>query len=196
MIMNAKDIRLLFLTGTPITKDPFELVPCINMLVGKEVLPFSYELFYTQYVQANNTVKNLNKLQNRLLGLVSYISFLDPKTPEDIENSIDSLDFPEDKGFTLNRIEMSLDQYNRYITIRDEEEKIKLKKDSKEKTKKEREVPPNTTPSSVKRAGAYYVSSRQISNFGIPLQDKEATLKLPDNMFTKETSPKVYQLIK
>ena len=34
LIMKSLDCRLLFLTGTPIINDPFELVPCFNMLRG------------------------------------------------------------------------------------------------------------------------------------------------------------------
>jgi len=34
LIMQSRTVRLIFLTGTPITNDPFELVPCFNMLRG------------------------------------------------------------------------------------------------------------------------------------------------------------------
>lgn len=35
LIMKTKDIKLIFLTGTPAVNDPFELVSCFNMLKGK-----------------------------------------------------------------------------------------------------------------------------------------------------------------
>src|SRR5271165_844774 len=38
-IMSAKNIRILFLTGSPMVKNVFEMVPMFNMLAGKEVLP-------------------------------------------------------------------------------------------------------------------------------------------------------------
>ena len=50
MIMEARNLRILFLTGTPASKDPFELVPCFNMLVGDELLPTTYEVFYWNFV--------------------------------------------------------------------------------------------------------------------------------------------------
>jgi superfamily II DNA or RNA helicase len=34
MINKARNIKLIFLTGTPVINDPFELVPCFNMLRG------------------------------------------------------------------------------------------------------------------------------------------------------------------
>jgi hypothetical protein len=34
LIMNTNDIKLIFLTATPMVNDPFELVPCFNMLKG------------------------------------------------------------------------------------------------------------------------------------------------------------------
>lgn len=48
-IMETKNIRLLFLTGTPVSKDPFELVPCFNMLAGYDILPVDYQNFYEYY---------------------------------------------------------------------------------------------------------------------------------------------------
>ena len=35
LVMRTKDIKLIFLTGTPAVNDPFELVSCFNMLKGK-----------------------------------------------------------------------------------------------------------------------------------------------------------------
>ena len=35
MMFNARDNKYLFLTGTPISGDPFELVPMFNLLKGK-----------------------------------------------------------------------------------------------------------------------------------------------------------------
>ena len=34
LIMESKNLKLMFLTGTPVINDPFELVPCFNMLRG------------------------------------------------------------------------------------------------------------------------------------------------------------------
>ena len=88
-IMKATDIKLLFLTGTPIINHPFEIVPCINMLagyirldpniVGKQkarqqvttLLPEMWDDFNMLFIDGVN-LKNKSKLQNRIHGLVSY----------------------------------------------------------------------------------------------------------------------------
>jgi len=99
MIMHANDIHLIFGSGTPIIKDPFELVPCVNMLTGKNTLPTSYDDFMSLFVKDSNLMsdialdeieeefqteesktknnnnlilKNGDKLQNRLFGIISY----------------------------------------------------------------------------------------------------------------------------
>jgi len=83
MIMEAADVRLLFLTGTPAAKHPFELVPCFNMLAGKEVLPAQYDAFMRFYVDGGgHRMKNLGRLSNRLLGLVSYVGYDVPTDAE------------------------------------------------------------------------------------------------------------------
>jgi GNAT superfamily N-acetyltransferase len=76
MIMSAESIGLMFLTGTPSSKHPFELVPCFNMLAGREILPSQYDLFMKYYVDSDgHRLKNRDRLANRLLGLVSYVGY-------------------------------------------------------------------------------------------------------------------------
>jgi hypothetical protein len=75
MIMGARNLRILFLTGTPASKDPFELVPCFNMLAGFDLFPTQYEVFYELYVDKGaNAVKNRSHFANRIVGLVSHVS--------------------------------------------------------------------------------------------------------------------------
>jgi superfamily II DNA or RNA helicase len=98
MVMRSKDVRLLFLTGTPINSDPFEVVPCFNMLAGAAIntgekskrpngqgigdsastytplLPETYREFTKLYVDKTiGNVKNRGKFQNRIFGMVSYV---------------------------------------------------------------------------------------------------------------------------
>jgi superfamily II DNA or RNA helicase len=70
-IKHARNIRILFLTGTPIIKNLFEMVPCFNMLSGFELLPESIDEFEQLFYKDGQLTRE-NKLENRLMGLISY----------------------------------------------------------------------------------------------------------------------------
>lgn len=199
MIMEAVDLRILFLSGTPLTKDPFELVPCVNMLCGQEILPISYESFYSTYVDEGVKITNKEKLQNRLFGLISYIAFDKPGDPQGIPKTNEEIGRPTDLGITLENVEMSYDQYIRYITVRDKEDKLAATRRSKQKNNKSqriRDVPSLTVPSSISKGSSYYIDSRQQSNYSIPIEDRSIPIhKLDDKFFGKEESPKIYHMM-
>jgi len=89
-LMAAKGAKFLFLTGTPITGDPFELVPMFNLLRGNlydeksgkmfPLFPILREEFYKNFVSTEfNSIKNREVFQDRISGLVSYYKgILDP----------------------------------------------------------------------------------------------------------------------
>jgi len=82
MAMAAPDLRVLLMTGTPLAKDPFELVPLANLCAGEEVLPADYETFSRLYVdRERGLVRNRSRLANRLVGLVSWASLRLPTEP-------------------------------------------------------------------------------------------------------------------
>lgn len=187
LIMNATNLRILFLTGTPMTKDPFELVPCFNMLTGTSILPLHYHEFYRYYV-GKKSVENKNKFQNRLFGLVSHISLNDKSYPDDdIEKRENH--YPDDLGISIVKVEMSETQYVRYRLIRHNEDNAKSKKCSKY----EKHVPPVTLPSGSKKS-SYFVGSRQMSNFAGPLDVNPENLSTEH--FNEESSPKITKIIK
>jgi superfamily II DNA or RNA helicase len=191
LIMDATNLRIVFLTGTPITKDPFELVPCFNMLTGINILPLQYDTFYRFFISNKNKIINKNKLQNRLFGLVSHISLDEKTSPDDSTEKKVKQDggFPEDLGITLIKLEMSEVQYTRYRMMRCKEEKSHSKKNSQV----ERYSPPLTLPSGNKKS-SYYVGSRQLSNFAGPLDVEPENLKAEH--FTAEASPKMSKILK
>ena len=189
LIMAAKNIRIVFLSGTPIMKDPFEIVPCMNMLSGVNLLPTDYETFYKYFVE-NRKIKNRDKLQNRLFGYISHISYTMKTNPDDTADRNKPRDdnrFPEDLGTNVIKIEMSEAQYSKYVMVRDKEDRIK--KTSKYK----RDTPMLSLPGG-DNISSYYVESRMISNYCPLIEDADFD-NLSDSHFTRENSPKMAKLI-
>lgn len=168
-IMNANNIKLLFLTGTPISKDPFEIVPCINMLSGFDSLPIYYDQFNTLYVdEKNKEIINRSFLANRLVGLVSYATI-----SKESENM-----FPTELPTIIHKIEMGKYQYQKYLQAREKEES---NKNEYRLTKANAMSIPKQLTSS-----AYYVKSRSISNY----------IESDDGIDTKENAPKLDTIAK
>ena len=166
MVMATKNMRILFLTGTPAAKSPFELVACFNMLMGYEILPSQYEIFQRSYVFNNmqditnfGYIKNKDKLSNRLLGMVSFVPIGDSDKTED-----ESAQFPEEYPTIIENIEMSSYQYQQYLLAREKEsgEKGSSFKGSNRVVMSK----PMSLPSaSAEKGSTYHVKSRTISNF-------------------------------
>lgn len=164
-ILHAKNVKILFLTGTPVSKDPFELVPCVNMLAGKDLLPIYYDQFNSLYIDyINKKILNREFLANRLLGLVSYMSVSEATRHM----------FPKEMPVIVERVEMSKLQYRKYLIVREKEEQNKSK--SIQHSVKAMSIPKQGSMSK------YYVESRSASNFVYPFEN---------NPITKENSPKM-----
>ena len=180
MVMATKNMRILFLTGTPAAKSPFELVACFNMLMGYEILPAQYEIFQRSYVYNNNNditkfgyIKNKDKLSNRLLGMVSFVPTGESNSSNDnLQTAADevsdkneaAVQFPEEYPTIIENIEMSSYQYQQYLLAREKEsgEKGSNFKGSDRIIKSK----PMSLPSATAEKGStYYVKSRTISNF-------------------------------
>lgn len=168
-LMNARNIKLLFLTGTPISKNPFELVPCINLLAGSDILPIQYDQFNDLYVdQINRTIKNKSYLANRLLGLVSYMTLSDTS----------KYLFPTELPTIISRVEMSSMQYRKYLQAREKEESDKKGKDFFKSEKRT----PMSLPKQMSMS-SYYIRSRSMSNYADPLDKNDP--------ITEDNSPKL-----
>ena len=182
MVMATKNMRILFLTGTPAAKSPFELVACFNMLMGYEILPAQYEIFQRSYVYNNNNditkfgyIKNKDKLSNRLLGMISFVPTGESNSSNTTLQSVDadsiidesndaSTQFPEEYPTIIENIEMSSYQYQQYLLAREKEsgEKGSNFKGSDRVVMSK----PMSLPSATAEKGStYYVKSRTISNF-------------------------------
>ena len=182
LIMEAKNIKVIFLTGTPIVNDPFEFAICANMLAGpmgrhsngSPITLFGEDyLDFTKYFvgaigveipdpsDPNKTIKvaqphikNRDKFINRIVGLVSYYGADDK---EQLAR------YPEQLETIISKVPMSAKQYASYITARDREieESTRGARFSSSGHKKPLQKPEGMSSS-------YRVRSRQISNFLFP----------------------------
>lgn len=181
-IMNTKNIKLIFLTGTPIINDPFELVPCFNMIHGSQLLPLYYEDFHNYFIdRVTNSIINKNKFMDRLTGYVVYygsfkikknllsdmiiilanrINVTSPKYTEVISTMEN---FPNKRKTIIKRVEMSMEQYKAYAGAR------KLER-LEEVESRRRGFTNNTVLNKHTFAGhsSYRVKSRLASNFLLP----------------------------
>ena len=166
-IMNAKDLKILFMTGTPAAKDPFEIVPCFNMLAGYSILPERYDAFCESFIDyKNQTILNADKLANLLTGMVSHVSHELPTEPfKEGAKKMPGDDgwFPEELPIEVVEVEMSKPQYLTYVIIRDKEEK---ESSGKNQTTAKVSTAPLSLPGKTSNAiSTYYVKSRTISTY-------------------------------
>lgn len=181
LIMKAKDIKVVFLTGSPIVNDPFELAIAMNMIAG----PFkgNYTLFGEDYMDFSKyfvavdtapiagpdavkkddaddisaTIKHVSinhrdKFINRIVGLVSYYG---------ADDLAQKKLYPEQLPIIIERVPMSGRQYAAYITARDREIE-ETQRGSKFSVQRQPLQKPQGMSSS------YRVRSRQLSNFLFP----------------------------
>lgn len=149
-IMRTKDIKLLFLTGTPIVNNPFELVPCFNMLGGQLLFPEEREKFENYFVDRDiQRIKNAGRFQNRIIGLLSYYG--------DYYFGKGQKDFPELKGPIIEKVIMSNPQFLAYDKAREAE-----------RAEPKFGVQAGGRFSSSDSTSSYRIKSRQISNFFMP----------------------------
>lgn len=179
LVMEAKNIKLIFMTGTPIVNDPFEFAICMNMIagpLGKHSNGSPITLFGEDYADftkyfvgaigvetvkdgkkikvAQPYIKNRDKFINRIIGLVSYYG---------ADDKDQKARYPEQLETIISDIPMSPKQYAAYITARDREieETSRSSRFSKSGHKKPLQKPEGMSSS-------YRVRSRQLSNFLFP----------------------------
>lgn len=160
-IMDATDVKIVFLSATPIINDPFEVVPMFNMLHGTNLLPEDYDEFYNLYINTDKLImKNREKFKNRIFGLVSYMGdWWKSGGIVDDKQIIKRHLFPDQYPTIVEYVPMSTQQFASYANARDLESQVKQKR----VTVKTNLQKPKSDPGST-----YRVSSRQISNFLLP----------------------------
>ena len=202
LIMGARNLRILFLTGTPASKDPFELVPCFNMLAGFNLLPTQYETFYDLYVDKGaNTVKNREHFANRIIGLVSHVSTARPTEPA--AGSVETASvkraartdgwFPDEKPTIIERVEMGPDQYRRYLLARERENAEGGGGGGASGLGTVLASGPLSLPGAEKKAmRSYFVHSRSLENFAPPRGYDDTPIdSIPQAELTDSLAPKL-----
>lgn len=205
-IMDTKNIKLIFLTGTPIINDPFELVPCFNMIHGSQLLPIYYEDFQNYFIdRVTNSILNKDKFMDRLTGYVVYYGSFKIKknllsdmiillanetkvsNPKFTEIISTMENFPSKRKTIIKRVAMSMDQYKAYAGAR------KLERLEEAESRK-RGFTENTilNKHTFKGQSSYRVKSRLASNFLLP-ENKKFDQKFVDRL--NEHSPKFAEIL-
>lgn len=165
MVMRAKGLKIIFLTGTPISNDPFELVPCMNMIAGQVILPEDYAEFGKHFIdEKHGKIKNRDVFMNRIMGLVSHVR-ADTVFKNSKVKTSDSK-FPTVLPQTVKYITMGDEQYATYRLAREKELEEASRAYRKAGTSR-LSKPKNAASSSYKQ------QSRQLSNFCPPAKMRE-----------------------
>lgn len=197
LVMKSKNLKCVFLSGTPIANDPFELVPCFNMLgskhPGKITLPEAYKDFYNYFVDTKNgKIKNKGKFQNRILGLVSHVTHHSkPGAAVGKADSSSKVEFPTELPTIVERVQMDPEQFVIYQLARDKERE---EGQGGFGSRGFRDTPSMQKPKSEKPS-SYRVRSRQLSNYCAPegFREEKDPNKIPED---KLDSPKFRAIFK
>lgn len=195
LVRKSPKCKFFPMSGTPIASDPFELVPCFNMLHGGDLLPPMYKDFKALYVDGNS-VRNREKLQNRLFGLISYVGVNSTPGAGIDKLSPINANMPREDQLEVVKVQMDENQYGEYSLAR-EQEKIegvtpgKVYRARIQDTVVDRTSPMNKPKSSA--ASTYRVKSRQYSNFVAPRKYRDEPFdKIPA---AEITSPKFVAML-
>ncbi len=204
MIMKARNLKVIFLTGTPVANDPFELVSCFNILgskVGTPILPESYKEFNKLYVDdKNGKIKNKGRFQNRIMGLVSHVSHSSEPGKglgREISNERKA-EFPEELPLIVENVNMDSEQYVTYQLARDKEkEEGSIGSGGVFNNRGIAHEPPSMTKPKSKAASTYRVKSRQLSNYCAPPghRDEKDPAALPVDSLGSAKYRKIYSNI-
>jgi len=164
-IMAAKNIKVLFLTGTPAMNRPFELATCYNMVAGYKLFPENEEDFNDVFISLEGTKMINNEVfKRRIVGLTSYVGAWLAQESEITKRR------PRELPTQYVKVEMSEKQYALYSTFRDKE-----KEEAKGfKSNKGERFAAKTNSSS------YRIKSRMSSNL-VPIDGKATITDIIDS---------------
>lgn len=170
-MVKAKNAKFVFMTGTPITGDPFELSPMFNVLrAPKTALPKDIDEFYEYFVSDEfNSIKNKEIFQDRITGLVSYYRGIKDEHRDVV---------PEHRSTEIIKVPMGQAQWASYITVRskelDDERKSKYAKKAFKK-----EIYKKESRASI---GTFKILSAQVCDFAFPADVEKKFKEMQSNM--------------
>jgi superfamily II DNA or RNA helicase len=183
-IMNAKNLKLMFLTATPLIGNPYEAAVMFNMLRGYmrvpennvkyTAFPKEYDAFMDYFVDLdNNSIKNKHIFQERINGLVSYYRGL-----YDPEGKI----IPKKNSFKIINVEMSDYQWKTYAVKRKEE----LEEEKRSKYATEKFVKLEYKKPGRQAFTTYRMGTRQLCNFVLPKNIERPKYKKSDTQLVRK----------
>ena len=211
MIMRSKNCKLVFLTATAIINNPYELIIGLNLIKGYikgddhqrlTLFPEDQGTFEKYFLDEKTfKLKNVNKLKNRMMGLISYQGDYFKHEVEDfykdMKKTIKKENYPERRALKIELVPMSDLQYSAYLLAR-EKERLETRQAigggiTIEELKKTGGVISGgaiTKASKFSKSTSYRIKSRQISNIYYP--------ELSVNIFEQMEiySPKLCQVYK
>ncbi len=206
LILEAKNLKVILLTGTPIVNDAYELGILFNMIKGyiydgkirTTLFPEIRNEFNEYFVDKKTmNVKNIDMFTNRVYGLSTYYGPF-YETAGKKTDIIKRKNYPDEYRLIVETVPMSSEQFSRYDFAR-----------TKEKEESASGYKPIVNVRFEKKSGSstYRIASRQISNYVIPMyalgdiQGKKARKKfinkitVPDLVNLNKFSPKFKKLI-
>ncbi len=152
-IIATKQLKLFFLTGSPMQKSPFELSPCFNMLSETGVILPENLYDFTNFFIDKDKIKNRDIFSNRIVGLTSYAG--------PIYHDGDPPGFPKLSAIEVIKVPMSEFQWSVYSQARTKEKEMLSFGYLKAKAARQKF-------GRVEVSSTYRVASRQISDFAFP----------------------------
>ena len=214
MIMRSKNCKLVFLTATAIINNPYELIIGLNLIKGYikgddnqrlTLFPEDQSTFEKYFLDEKTfKLKNVNKLKNRMMGLISYQGDYFKHEIEDfykdMKKTIKIQNYPDRLPIKIELVPMSDLQYSAYLLAR-EKERLETRQaigggatiEELKKLKKDGGFINGgaiTKTSKFSKSTSYRIKSRQISNIYYP----ESSVNIFEQM--KIYSPKLVQVYK
>lgn len=198
-LLGCRNSKILFLTGTPIVGDPFELAVCCNVLRGYlydgqrkryTLFPKMRKDFYNHFVTIADDklhIKNKSVLKERITGLVSYY-----RGPKDPNRHI----FPFVHKTKIILCPMGRGQWIYYQRIRQKEQDMerKFKYLTQEFMIEEFKKP---TRASI---GTYKTNSAKVCNFAFPVSVEKKFNAIMENYlknisYNQTVDPSIWNVI-